>query len=196
LGKTAGRDVDRSISIIIEAEKKKDAEICNKIYPFSFFPSNLTIFLLGCETANNFLMDSYEGCITQVAIAKNDISLCKKLYPYTKDIYVNDIESCQNRVLTGVSDAHYFCKSWRVDVIGHPPSECYIKIALKTENYKVCKNIEDADMFNECIYRVAAKTDNIELCKELNQEGFYYKRGVYDNCEEDIKNKIKSKIGF
>ena len=121
-------------------------------------------------------------CYSMLAQQNNDPKLCEKI-PKSKQICMDayrkkDSSNClaADFYTRQCNDAVAFNDSSYCDGIVDFSEDCYLNIAIDTDNAQLCDNL--AVSKNYCYYTVATNTNNVNICNLLTDER--------DNCVADI----------
>jgi|APSaa5957512622_1039677.scaffolds.fasta_scaffold32363_2 hypothetical protein len=101
-------------------------------------------------------------CLNGISLAKSDVDLCLEAEPYY----------CLNQIALQKEDSE-ICNRWEEYRNGSESSiaGCKKSVAIKTENEKLCYEINSSYLQDKCLQEIAIKTENEKLCLELTSLG-------------------------
>jgi len=157
---------------IIFNGKRTDADLCKQQYK-EYYHSDLNIPL--------------NTCLFEVAVNKDDLSICQKAGPYDSASWCyggiaikrNDPTICNScfgssyetaDCLTDMAlknDNLQYCQDREYDF---QREECVSKVAIQRNDENLCSTLSRIDMRSFCLAGIAANKEDIEMCKTIPEE--------------------------
>jgi len=107
-----------------------------------------------------------ENCIKNLALEKNNKSLCEYLQPYEdKEV------GCRVAIDLMNNENLAICRSEAL-ISGNFSDECIKKIAIETGEIKQCDLSKDEEIRKKCYITVSIERNDLEMCKKLGSSDY------------------------
>ena len=123
-------------------------------------------------------------CKFEVAVNKDDISICKGAGSYSTT------EWCYTGIAIKRKDPQ-ICYEIEADYPSLDKNDCLMDLAIKMDNLDVCQDLEYEYMVEDCVSKIAIQRNDEKLCKTLSRKdskrnclmGIAIKRGDIEMCK-------------